>query len=401
MLRVEKSILLFIWLFLLVALPGAMINAGNAGSMALGLILANCFALLAVMVYFKTLYFSRLFLAISWSVIAIIIINYIATSNFYNEAVSSRFIFSLVALVFLILTTAVMVVFSKKISANDFDRVVNLVYFLLIGNAFISIPFIYLNLVHRKSMFIFSEPSHFAIAIAPFLLYKMMTSSRLYGHVIVVLLLVMLLQNLTLMIVALFCFIISINFSKISLLFSTVIVISITKIMYYLYSDFLSYFIDRLYISDQSDNLSVLVLLSGYERAYLGFSENYGLGVGFQNMGLIGPLGSIQEKMASLNAEGLNLLDGSTLISKIVIEFGVIGLLAVFLYVVGMINKIKMLKSNCKIIGQDLFYNSCFVTFSIVVFVRGPGYFSPSFFLFVASIYWFVNPLRDKVIRVS
>jgi hypothetical protein len=155
--------------------------------------------------------------------------------------------------------------------------------------------------------------------------------------------------------------------------------------------------LERVIIFSDSDNLSVLVLLSGYERAYLGFFDNFGLGVGFQQMGVVGPLGSIQEKMAlKLNAEGLNLFDGGTFFSKIVVEFGVFGLVAVLAYILCFSRIIKKIKNNQIKASQDLFYYSCFVMFFIVFFFRGAGYFTPIYLFFVTSIYWIVSSKNKR-----
>jgi hypothetical protein len=75
--------------------------------------------------------------------------------------------------------------FSATLQEQKFHKIVVSIYYLLVLLVFISYPLISLQLVHRKSMIFFSEPSHFALAFGPFLFYMMACSGKLKWHFII------------------------------------------------------------------------------------------------------------------------------------------------------------------------------------------------------------------------
>jgi hypothetical protein len=157
--------------------------------------------------------------------------------------------------------------------------------------------------------------------------------------------------------------------------------------IFFIPTETLIYFTDRLDLSSNSSNLSVLVFLSGYERAWLALTGFNGLGVGFQQMGIVGPVGAFQLNISTIfGFDGLNLLDGGTLASKIIVEFGYPGLLLLFLYLFKLIKVVNSFFGKREFSPQDLFYSSIYIMFFVVLFVRGAGYFNPSFFIFLISI---------------
>ena len=382
----------------MVALPGILINFVNATSMMLGMLISSFFLITIYLLgHFNTsIKFNRGVIFFIIASIFFINLHLIFTYIFYQDTELGRYISSLFLMLFLMFSAGVFEAYSSRVTEQNFYNIINKVYWLLILCAFISIPLIYLNLVHRKSMIFFSEPSHFAIAIAPFLLFKVLHSIKPNVHLFICLVLAFILQNLTLIVVVILCIALLLKNSKPLLIFIFSVLSFCIFIAYFYFGDFLEYFIDRLYISSDSDNFSVLVLLSGYERAYLGFFDNYGLGVGFQQMGLLGPLGAIQEKMESLGAVGLNVLDGGTFFAKFVVEFGIFGALCVVFYLIVVVKFITKLKGKTTHNAHYLFFGSCFITFGIVLLFRGGGYFTPSFFLFITSIFWMLRARRNK-----
>ena len=395
---VRKNKIIFLTLLMVVALPGLLINTINADSMMIGVLVSSIF-----MIFTYLLGHSRVSVSLSKTIIIFIAssvfyitIHLVFTYIFYTDINLVRSLLSLLMIMILILSAGMFETYASRVKEEDFYRIVNRIYWLLLLCACIAIPLIFLNLVHRKSMILFSEPSHFAIAIAPFLLFKVLYSKKPNWHLAICLVIALLLKNLTLIVVIILCLVLLLKNSKPLLIFICSLLGFGAFIAYFYFGDFLEYFVERLYISSDSDNFSVLVLLSGYERAYLGFMENYGLGVGFQQMGLVGPLGSIQEKMESLGAVGLNVLDGGTFFAKLVVEFGLFGALCVLLYLVVVVKFITKLKGQTTKDSHYLFFGSCFITFGIILFFRGAGYFSPSFLLFIASIFWMLRSRRNK-----
>ena len=162
---------------------------------------------------------------------------------------------------------------------------------------------------------------------------------------------------------------------------------------------FFTFFLERTVLSADSENLSVLLFLSGYERAYLTFFDSYTLGVGFQQMGIIGPLGELQVAIKGLtNGDTMNILDGGSLFSKLTTEFGILGILLILAYVATVIRVFRSLRSLSSGHSRELFYIASFLSLSILIFIRSVNYFSPScFIVFIALVgLWRLNRQRTR-----
>lgn len=94
------------------------------------------------------------------------------------------------------------------------------------------------------------------------------------------------------------------------------------------------YFLDRINLKpiDEINNLSLLVFLSGWERAYLNFIETNGFGLGFNMLGHYGEQGVAMDKVFDSSGSYLNLYDGGSLAPKMISELGLIGVLLLVLY---------------------------------------------------------------------
>jgi len=154
----------------------------------------------------------------------------------------------------------------------------------------------------------------------------------------------------------------------------------------------LSYYADRLSLSGDSDNLTTLVYLQGWENALLNFGETDGLGVGFQQFGLAGSTGDISEKIyALMGGTYINLMDGGSTATKLIAEFGVFGIamLLVFLRFAlrAMIytRSMQMIPSGQRDIHW-MFFSACTVSYSLELVLRGVGYFSTGGFLAMTAI---------------
>ncbi len=389
-----KRVLIFHLLLLsILLLPGLAINYFDATSMMKGFVLSTFVAFFVFLLYYKDVGISKVYINVLIWLLFFILLHFFFALLLYDDLNIPRSIGSYFLLCFILIFSCLLASCSKAIESNKFHKIVRSTYYLLILLVCITFPLIQLHLVHRKSMIFFSEPSHFALAFGPFLLYMMVWSGKLKQHFSIGFVLGLMLTNLTLIVFALFALLI-LSKSKGKIFIAPFLFMG-CYLVYLFFGGHFGYFLERVIISPESDNLSVLVLLSGYERAYLGLFDNYGLGVGFQQMGVVGPMGIIQEKMVlELNAEGLNVFSGGTFFSKIVVEFGVFGFIAVLAYVAFLPRVIRKIRLNNFHTAQELFYSSCFIMFVIVVFLRGPGYFSPSVLIFLSSIYWLVNMKR-------
>lgn len=234
----------------------------------------------------------------------------------------------------------------------------------------------------HKPVGLFSEPSHFALVLAPLLAYACVVKIRFcrwmlglffaWGLAI---------QNLTTLLVVVLCVVLMAKLNWRIIFVPFIIALGLVFID-------VDYFLSRLIISSDSDNQSVLVLLQGWESALMMIDRTSGWGGGFQQFGFMDAVGDIGDKIALSGEDGLNRFDGGSTASKIVGEFGFFGVLFLFLYVIQFFRLIPLLR-NVELSfesGGGVFLKVCFLTFFIELFVRGVGYFSPTCFLVLAAM---------------
>ena len=154
----------------------------------------------------------------------------------------------------------------------------------------------------------------------------------------------------------------------------------------------INYFIERTDISLNTQNLSALVFYSGWERAFLSLRDTMGLGVGFQQFGILGDQGDAQEILSSMGLRELNLYDGGSTGAKFIGEFGITGLIFLLLYLINFIKKLfylrNFIKNNNTLNNyKNIFYASCFCSFFIELFIRGIGYFSMTLFFILCGVF--------------
>jgi hypothetical protein len=269
------------------------------------------------------------------------------------------------------------------------DAGVRLAFVLLLGNVLVGLlgwsPF---HVVAEKPVFLFPEPSGFADAFLPVLMYVVVSSPRRRQAVLLAVALgvSLVLENLTLVVgTALVAAVIARSWLKLGFVAGVLIAAAVT------FGD-IAYYTSRLAMSREGGNLSTLSYLQGWERAILAVEFSGGAGVGFQQFGVVGPKGQIQEDMATLGAPDLNLLDGSTVGSKLVAEFGVGGIALLVAYLFAMVRMMGVLRARADgrlaTRPRELWFQAMFVMYGMVLFVRGgAGYFSGSTFMFLAALY--------------
>lgn len=235
-----------------------------------------------------------------------------------------------------------------------------------------------------KPVGIFSEPSLFGLVVCPLLTYACAARMR---HARLALLFFVIwalaIQNLTTLMAALLAASVLAQFRFIDAIAVVAMILAIT-----LYVD-VQYFMDRLVISGESDNLSVLVLLQGWEHALIMLGESGGWGGGFQQFGFQGVSGDANDKLAKLGYEHLNVLDGGSVAAKMVGEFGYVGVAALVTYLYLFFRALRRARSASLYgSGGELFLAACIISFSIELFVRGVGYFTPTCFLALSGVFW-------------
>jgi hypothetical protein len=234
-----------------------------------------------------------------------------------------------------------------------------------------------------KAVVIFAEPSNFATAFIPMLLFRAATSrrGRQFMLIGIALALAVLLQSLTMLVSVL---IVAALLVRRAALIPIIFGIAIGA-----FTLDLSYYADRLSFSSDTDNTSTLVFLQGWENALLNFRETYGFGVGFQQFGIVGSSGVFSEKLFDMLGADLNRLDGGSLTTKLIAEFGVLGVLATILFLRFAFRCATYIRqaqrdSNLRDTRRILLY-SLIVTYSFELLMRGSGYFTPGGFLFLTA----------------
>lgn len=292
------------------------------------------------------------------------------------------------------------VILARRVSAKQADGSIKFVFWALILSAIAGIarfsPFF--PAAAFKSVLFYGEPSHFALDFLPLLLCMVVRSQGRKKLVLLIgsLALFLMLENLTLLVGFALIFCLTVRPRRLLLLpllpFVAFLALQLTDLEYYA---------ERLDFSSSASNLSSLVYMSGLERSHLNLVETGGLGVGFQQFGIVGSMGDGQELIAALIGQEANLLDGGSVAQKFIGEFGILGVLAVLLYFRYFLRSANWLIRESHTLGnqsdpRDVFFHSCFAIYAIDLLIRGTGYFSSSGFVFVAALYWlFLKPIRS------
>jgi hypothetical protein len=239
---------------------------------------------------------------------------------------------------------------------------------------------------HHLPVIFFMEPSHYSLAFLPFVTFLVMAergATRL-AVVCIALLLGLLIKSLTLLV---------------GIGIAVILVLPVKHLIVFIvcalpFSVFIEtdYFIARLAFSDDVTNLSALAYLQGWERALLNFNWTHGLGVGFQQFGLVGELGEFQERIAQIfsTTESINLLDGGSNGSKLIGEFGVFGGLMLLSYLIITVSRIVRIRRQQTATRQhfvhEYFFAACLLAPFTEFFVRGVGYMSAGMFLLLVGV---------------
>jgi hypothetical protein len=149
-----------------------------------------------------------------------------------------------------------------------------------------------------------------------------------------------------------------------------------------------------------TENLSSLAYVQGWEDAWANFSRTHGLGLGFNMMGCH-PLPDVaaREILALRGIHELNADDGTFQFSKIVSETGIFGILfyvAIIRWWLLLEKRIRTLTDDterCVAATQSVMI-FCFITSS---FVRGGSYFSGAILLWLVAVSGASTARRQRV----
>ena len=169
------------------------------------------------------------------------------------------------------------------------------------------------------------------------------------------------------------------------------VIIAISLISYSLNTD--NYYYDRVIgIINYHDtvNLSSLVYVQGWQLLWSNLLDSHGLGIGINMMGC-NPLPNIdlREIINSIYGIDANVDNGTFIFSKIISEFGVLGIIFYILIFIVLIRNL----------GKKDFKNSLIIIYAFLVgsFVRCPGgYFTPELFLLIPSVIYIISNKKSS-----
>lgn len=320
-------------------------------------------------------------------------VNLVQMLNRVDDFDFFRYAMTSVVLLLYLLVSYIIAVYLKNYPNRAFHFVViSLIVVLLLMSVFGLFGIDLFNLGHTKTVFIYQEPSHFALIFIPFLIYAFIRFSRCKTLLLFtwVLIWIFVVNNLILTVGFLLALLLSVrlNIPFLVLLLAGVLLMSFT------FFD-MSYFVDRLDFSSENSNLSVLVFIQGWENAFLTFFDSHFIGSGFQQFGILTSEGETTSRIIKIMGFPINKYDGGTLGSKIIGEFGLFGVAFLLVYLRQLLISFLALRKNLwakqRIEDKTLFAHVVIVSFSIEMFLRGVGYFSPSLIMYLVASFYLVN----------
>jgi len=327
----------------------------------------------------------------------ILILNII--SSFFVNGIADLFnikvYFSVVSLLLMVYFASCFANNISYLSDSTIKKASFRMFYILCAIGMVGAVLIIGGVVQDKSMVFFSEPSAFALIFLPFFSFALFYARGTTTIItfIVSFSIALAVQNLTLLVGLVFCVI---ALKKVRILpFAVAFCLMLFVWTFYQFTYDYTYFSSRLSFAN-STNFSVLVYLSGLERAFLNFTESLGLGTGFQQMGYNGVVGESQKVLESLGAGHLNLYDGSFIASKFISEFGLIGLIFCILFTLKFIKSFISFNSKKSYSAQHVLAYCFLLSFIIPLFIRGAGYLNPYVFMMLSSMFMYRN-LSKKV----
>lgn len=395
----------FIFLIMLIFLPSFGYVALNLSSLTFGV-----FTSLLLLWTFSSNTLVNLKLSKKSQALFLLFFIHIVMSFFLSNMDFTKTVPSLILLVFIILSA---LLFSQKLEKIDNLSFINVlhscsklilffaVFSLFLGNNFLG----YDNF--PKSIFPFAEPRHFVTSSGSLLLFSAFYASPKNKTILSLLFPIFIFVFESVVFLAfymiIFYFLYLLNIKKSFQATFLAIIFFMTTL--YLFAD-LSYFSERLNFSSSNLNLTALVYMQGWNEIFYSLKETNGFGVGFQNMGILKPT-IISEVIYELAGFYKNRNDGSFLASKIISEFGFIGVLFVLLYLKQFYSSFTELKKYLKnknslnfknqISPIFIFAHTHVVFFIIEMFAAGTGYFTTGVFLFIVSLIILKNDSHKKI----
>lgn len=237
----------------------------------------------------------------------------------------------------------------------------------------------------HRPVFPFSEPSAFALAFTPVLMYGCVTTQgyRRLGVLVIGLGCSTAVQSLTLVAGVVLVMLVSVRWHTL-LLLAFPLTLGLAQFD-------LTYYGDRLDVSGDVQNLSNLVYLQGWQMVGEALARSAGVGLGFQQLGVHGTDVPAAEVLRSLrDGEDLNLLDGGFTFAKFAGEFGIVGISLTLAFVMVALRSARTLgklsASGPTEHPATTLARCIVVAYLVDLFVRSSGYFSGSTLLMLVAI---------------
>jgi len=300
---------------------------------------------------------------------------------------------SLVPVVLILIGGAALARLFAEARDSDVDHALHLAFYMLCGIGMFGILGVAppTAVPMSKPMFPFTEPSHFALAFVPLLMYRCVRSVGWLRLLYLVggLVAALLLENLTLVVGCILIAVVSLRpFALLATLSALAFAAPLADLTYYL---------DRLDLSEATQNLSSLAYLQGWQLIGESWTNSHGWGIGFQQLGVRGTNVAASDLIQTIIDGPLNLLDGSFTLAKLVSEFGFVGFALALVYVLVAARSALALRHG---VGDPAttFAHCSLVAYSVELGIRGGGYFTANVVLLVAAG-WLLAANRHRLRR--
>ncbi|MEM4067918.1 MAG: hypothetical protein QXV17_13775 [Candidatus Micrarchaeaceae archaeon] len=383
-------------LFLIVFLPEFVFVNFHQSSDAMGLFIGSILIL-----FLNYNYLIKLKIHLRYFLFTLIAFSFIfaESSISYIFANESKPIDSLLPFLLIVLSGFVL---SRRLITLNLPEITNaflviIIYLLALG---------WIKILKPSFFFVFfSEPSHYIlmlgiITVAYTLISKKIPLFIIFINFLIFSIFLPSLESLVFAFLVLF-----VGSLRLKLRYLLIIFLIILVLLPILTSWILSfdYFKSRLNFETKS-NLTTLVFIQGWQLAYKNFIDTNGLGLGFQMLGLSGTHypSATRTILRLQHGDGgfLNTEDGGFIDSKLIAEFGFIGIIISLIYIVFLVKFIiktnlvlTSLKHNLNNkkyyqIKKSIILNGIIFGFLVEFFFRGIGYFSGGVYLVLLVLFY-------------
>jgi hypothetical protein len=244
-----------------------------------------------------------------------------------------------------------------------------------------------------KPVFPFSEASHFGLALCPLILSLAVMARRPVLRLLYIgagLALALSLQNFTLLVGLMLISAVCLPWRW--LLPVGAVAVAGIGLALSAGAEGLAYYTERLDFSGDSENLTALVVIQGWQMIADAWAATSGWGLGLQQLGVQGPTADVSDLIFTLNGgDYLNLLDGGFLLAKLAGELGAFGAaLAVAFAMTGLrcafvLRRVATGRLPAMPAGA-VFARAVVVMYLLEVFIRSAGYLTGAAALTLAAL---------------